>query len=291
VRSILKMVVIAVLMALIVLAHKKATAAQNQDTPVQVKRIPPPQADASPDPNEGQDIETPNQRRRRLAAEAAPAPPLLEEYPFTEALGALQGGAPKAPTKRLPHPPTPKSSVKKAEAPRDSRPKESVSPSVTASEAVTMSDRWQKTGDMPAEGTDGRVVFSDGGGLPTVVCAPLRLCIVELQTGEKLTGEPQVGDSVRWRIEPASYGSGELTTPIIVIKPTAVGLDTNLVITTDRRSYYLRLMSNSQDYVARVSFDYPDDARAKWSIALQKQAQAAKEMQFDKGVKTLADSV
>jgi type IV secretory pathway VirB9-like protein len=54
----------------------------------------------------------------------------------------------------------------------------------------------------------------------------------------------------------------------------------------DRRSYYLRLMSNSQDYMARVSFDYPDDDRTKWSSALQKQAQAAKKAQFDNSVKT-----
>jgi type IV secretion system protein VirB9 len=127
--------------------------------------------------------------------------------------------------------------------------------------------------------------------MPTVVCAPLRLCIVELQAGERLTGEPQIGDSVRWSVEPASYGSGELITPMIVIKPKAVGLDTNLVITTDRRSYYLRLMSSSQDYVARVSFDYPDDRQAKWSSALQKQARADREAQFDKGIKTLTDSV
>src|SRR5207302_10149630 len=35
----------------------------------------------------------------------------------------------------------------------------------------------------------------------------------------------------------------------------------------------------------------PDDARAKWSRALRKQAQDAREAEFDKGGKTLADSV
>src|SRR5207302_9654304 len=105
-------------------------------------------------------------------------------------------------------------------------------PAATATDALSMNDRWQNARDTPAEGRDGRVVCSDGSGLPTVVCAPLRLCIVELQAGEKLTGEPQIGDSVRWNIEPASYGPAEMTTPMIVIKPKAVGLDTNLVIPT-----------------------------------------------------------
>jgi type IV secretion system protein VirB9 len=117
------------------------------------------------------------------------------------------------------------------------------------------------------------------------------MCIIELQSGEKLTGQPQIGDSIRWNVEPASYGTGERVTPLIVLKPKAVGLDTNLVIMTDRRSYYLRLISSTQDYVARVSFDYPDDERIRWSQALSKQDQAAREAKFEKEVTTVAKSL
>jgi len=42
------------------------------------------------------------------------------------------------------------------------------------------------------------------------------------------------------------------------------GLDTNLLITTDRRAYYLRLISKPEDYVARVAFAYPEDDTRKW---------------------------
>jgi type IV secretion system protein VirB9 len=214
-----------------------------------------------------------------------------KKYPFTEAIDALQEAVPAAPSQRLTWSPPPATSVKTVPLPKGYRPKTDVTPSATAKDAVAVSDRWQNERNTPAEGKDGRVVYTDGAGLPTVVCAPLRLCIVELQVGEKLTGEPQIGDSVRWGVEPASYGSGELVTPMIVIKPKAVGLDTNLVITTNRRPYYLRLLSSSQDYVATVSFDYPDDSRAKWSGALEKQAQEARETQYEKGVKTLAECV
>jgi type IV secretion system protein VirB9 len=272
----MKLIVIAALAVPIVLAQQKAAAAEEKSGPVQVKRTPPPQSAApSPDPNDGEALETPNQRRKRLSAEAAPSP---EEYPLTEALKALQAAEPKVPGQQLTFSPP---QTKKAEAPKDYRPKTTTPPSATANDALTMSDRWQNTRDTPAEGKDGRVVYSDGAGLPTVVCAPLRLCIIELQTGEKLTGEPQIGDSVRWNIEPGNYGLGELTTALIVIKPKAVGLDTNLVITTDRRCYYLRLISSSQDYVAKVSFDYPDDSRTKWTRALSKQ--------FVTGVEPLPD--
>ena len=43
----------------------------------------------------------------------------------------------------------------------------------------------------PAAGPDGKVPYSYGAGLPTVVCAPLRICIIELQLGEKVMGEPR----------------------------------------------------------------------------------------------------
>jgi type IV secretion system protein VirB9 len=295
-----------IVLVTIVLGQKNVGAAPDQGGAAQVNGKPTQEVGSSPGATHGEALETPNQRRKRLAAEAAAGVPSPDQYPFAEALKALEGapsGAPaqpvvgSTPASSIPVKPTPapatskQTGVKKVRPPKDSEPKANVPPSPTANDAVTVSNVWKTTRDTPAEGRDGRVVYSEGAGMPTVVCAPLRLCIVELQAGERLTGEPQIGDSVRWSVEPASYGSGELITPMIVIKPKAVGLDTNLVITTDRRSYYLRLMSSSQDYVARVSFDYPDDRQAKWSSALQKQAQADREAQFDKGIKTLADSV
>jgi type IV secretion system protein VirB9 len=109
--------------------------------------------------------------------------------------------------------------------------------------------------------------------LPTVVCAPLRVCIIELQAGEKLVGEPHIGDSVRWNISPAVFGHDDSATTVIVLKPQSSGLDTNLLVTTDRRAYYLRLLSKPEDYVARVAFAYPEDEskNAKWQEQIAKQ--------------------
>jgi type IV secretory pathway VirB9-like protein len=57
--------------------------------------------------------------------------------------------------------------------------------------------------------------------------------------------------------------TGEETTSAIVLKPQEPGLDTNLLITTGRRAYYLRLVSKQQDYVARVAFSYPEEQNGK----------------------------
>jgi len=148
--------------------------------------------------------------------------------------------------------------------PKDFKPHTDVALSPTATEAVLVSQQWGSQPNPPAAGPDGRVVYSYGAGMPAVVCAPLRVCIIELQTGEKIVGEPQIGDSVRWNVAPALYGEGADVTSLIVLKPQSPGLDTNMLITTDRRAYYLRLISKPTDYIARVAFSYPDDDQRRW---------------------------
>ncbi len=159
-------------------------------------------------------------------------------------------------------------------APAGYKPRVDIHLGQTAQEAVQMSERWMAEHNQPTVGQDGRVLYTFGAGLPTMVCAPLRVCIIELQPGEKLVGEPHIGDSVRWNISPSTFGSADSSTAVIVLKPQSSGLDTNLLVTTDRRAYYLRLLSKPEDYVARVAFAYPDDeskaARWRSELATQK---------------------
>jgi type IV secretion system protein TrbG len=156
-------------------------------------------------------------------------------------------------------------SVAVSPAPAGYKPKTDVVLSPTATDAVRVSAEFRAESNSPSPGPDGRVMYTFGAGLATLVCAPMRICILELQPGEKLNGEPQIGDSVRWQITPAAYGTGVDGTPVIVVKPTASGLDTNLLVTTDRRAYYLRLISKPDDYVSRVAFEYPaEDNNRRW---------------------------
>src|SRR5207247_480916 len=156
-------------------------------------------------------------------------------------------------------------SVAVSPPPAGYKPKTDVVLSPTATEAVRVSAGFRAESNTPSPGPDGRVIYTFGAGLATLVCAPLRICILELQPGEKLNGEPQIGDSLRWQITPAAYGTGVDGTLVIVVKPTAPGLDTNLLVTTDRRAYYLRLISKPEDYVSRVAFEYPaEDTNRRW---------------------------
>jgi type IV secretion system protein VirB9 len=132
---------------------------------------------------------------------------------------------------------------------------------------VTIGNRWRAasaTGIKPVAGTDGTVQFLFGSTQPSVVCAVLQVCDIELQPGEAISNF-NAGDQVRWRIEPARSGSHEGEVEHVMVKPLDVGLRTSLIITTDRRTYYLQLVSHRTEYMPRVSFSYPDDAAKKWT--------------------------
>ena len=161
--------------------------------------------------------------------------------------------------------------------PKDFKPRTDVPLSPSAAAAVLASQQWGSQPDAPAVGPDGRILYSYGAGMPTVVCAPLRVCIVEMEPGEKIVGEPHIGDAVRWNVAPALYGEGPQATALIVLKPQATGLDTNMLITTDRRAYYLRLISKPADYVARIAFAYTDDDQRRWKRHLLEQRATGEE--------------
>jgi type IV secretion system protein VirB9 len=145
---------------------------------------------------------------------------------------------------------------------------------VSAEKALAIADA-EKGGDaLPQADRTGRVTYVFGAGLPTVVCSPMHISIIELEPGETLTSEPAIGDSVRWEIMPGSSGKGAQLQPLIMLKPHMAGLDTNLVITTDKRTYYLRLVSRDADYMARTAFSYKDDEDLRWARFVEQQQQA-----------------
>lgn len=64
---------------------------------------------------------------------------------------------------------------------------------------------------------------------------------------------------MRWIIGDTSSGSGADRRTHILVKPSASGLATNLVITTDRRSYHLQLTATSRTAMAALSWTYAED--------------------------------
>lgn len=146
--------------------------------------------------------------------------------------------------------------------------------------AVSQARQWQKTGvAKPIMSDDGKILFPFGQYLPTITCAPLRACDVELEPGEIVTEKPKTGDSVRWTISKAMSGTGDKKITHVVVKPRDTNLDTNLIIFTDKRTYHLRLYSNAseKDYLNRVGFYYPQDIAEEWDESARLAEKEAKD--------------
>ncbi|MGF7213160.1 type IV secretion system protein VirB9 [Skermanella aerolata] len=127
---------------------------------------------------------------------------------------------------------------------------------------VRMASTWISKTATPTLGEDGTVRFLFGLGEPSIVCAPLMVCDLALEPGEIVQPPLFLADH-RWSAEPGVSGSGDSRTTHILLKPSDAGLTTNLVIHTNRRSYSIRLVSRTRDYMPLVAFDYPADTLAR----------------------------
>ena len=99
--------------------------------------------------------------------------------------------------------------------------------------------------------------YSDGA-LYRLYAAPQEVSDIALQAGENLTAI-SAGDTTRWVVGDTTSGSGASKQVHILAKPFAANLKTNLVITTDRRTYHLQLESTAHTYMAALSWIYPHD--------------------------------
>ncbi|MBU2031168.1 MAG: P-type conjugative transfer protein TrbG [Alphaproteobacteria bacterium] len=85
--------------------------------------------------------------------------------------------------------------------------------------------------------------------------APLRVTTLTLAPGETLQSKA-AGDTVRWQIGEASSGSGTEARTHVMLKPLERGLETNLILTTNRRVYLIDLKSGAADaFNAAVAWD------------------------------------
>lgn len=111
--------------------------------------------------------------------------------------------------------------------------------------------------------------FSDGT-IYQVYTAPGAVTDIALQPGENLVAVA-AGDTVRWVIGDTTSGTGADKRTHILVKPFTSGLATNLVVTTDRRSYHLQLTATSRTAMAALSWTYAADQL----IALRRAADQA----------------
>lgn len=130
--------------------------------------------------------------------------------------------------------------------------------------ATQLSGQWQQGQGVVTRGPDGKVIFLFGEVQPSVVCSPLQVCDIELQAGE-IVRDVLLGDTVRWKVEPATSGAPGGQAVHLIVKPSEAGLTTSMVVTTSRRTYHIQLKSHRDQYMARVGFEYPEDVNARFA--------------------------
>ena len=95
--------------------------------------------------------------------------------------------------------------------------------SATEQRGTSLSGQWQQGQGVVTHGPDGKVVFLFGQIQPSVVCSPLQVCDIELQPGE-IVRDVLLGDTVRWKVEPATSGAPGSQAVHLIVKPSEPGL-------------------------------------------------------------------
>jgi type IV secretion system protein VirB9 len=145
--------------------------------------------------------------------------------------------------------------------------------------AVAQAKKWQQTGQAkPIISDDGRIMYPYGQYLPKLTCTLMRVCDIQLEPGELLTGKPVSGDTARWMMSKQTSGTGDKAITHVIVKPTDVNIQTNLIITTDRRTYQVELYSspNEKDYLNMIGFYYPEDLTSEWDESAKLKAKEQK---------------
>ncbi|HJV75107.1 MAG TPA: P-type conjugative transfer protein TrbG [Noviherbaspirillum sp.] len=132
--------------------------------------------------------------------------------------------------------------------------------------AVSQARVWQSGGKArPIMSSDGMVIFPFGQSMPRLTCSPTRACDVQMQPNEKVR-KVILGDGVNWTWQPADSMEQGKSVQHVVFQPRDNNLESNVIITTDRRTYHIKLYSPKQEgvYLNRVGFYYPEELVQSW---------------------------
>ncbi|MBJ3764626.1 P-type conjugative transfer protein TrbG [Maribius pontilimi] len=97
------------------------------------------------------------------------------------------------------------------------------------------------------------------GALYQIYAAPGRITDIALEPGEALIGPGPIaaGDTARWIIGDTTSGTGRDARVHILVKPTRPDIVTNLVLSTDRRTYLVEVRAREESYMPSVAWSYP----------------------------------
>ena len=129
--------------------------------------------------------------------------------------------------------------------------------------------RFSRSGKFVSVDSEGfKTQAYDGHAHPIVACEPLRLCVVQLERGEHINNI-DLGDSAHWLVSTSRIGRPGDGSYQITLKPTLYNIATDMVVTTDKRTYNIGLVSQKGHYTHVLNFYYPEETLSKAVAQLQ----------------------
>ena len=91
----------------------------------------------------------------------------------------------------------------------------------------------------------------------------LAMTTIILNSDEKMSegSAPYLSDTERWEITGDVWETEEGSRQIIMVKPTALNLETNMLVMTDKRIYHFVLYSTAKEYQPMIKFRYPKEKK------------------------------
>lgn len=144
-----------------------------------------------------------------------------------------------------------------------------------ADAAMVATQAWAKSGRGQIIMDDDKPLYPYGLMVPTLVCSPGYVCSVNMGEGET----PQAvvfGNPAAWQAEVMATAGSKY---VVAVRALDYKSETNMLITTDKRSYNIKLKSDRDHYVPAIGFYYPKEQMASWvnQAALAQQAQQAQQ--------------
>ena len=155
--------------------------------------------------------------------------------------------------------------------------------------AIELVNSWVKSNVPPSIGDNGTLVFPYGASMPFLIAMPLYPAKISFEPSETIV-DYHIGDAARWKLSPGISGTPPNQVHHIILKPVDSGLRTALIVNTNKRSYYIHLISRKKNLIPNISFSYPESEDPKWQAfrdALHQQQRHAPLTQNDRNSTTL----
>ena len=138
----------------------------------------------------------------------------------------------------------------------------------TPLEALAAANAQARQRPAPASFAQARQIYTYApGAIYELYANPNYISAILLEPGESLS-DVAAGDTVRWMVTETNAEAQIDGRTVVLVKPQASNLRTNIVLVTDRRTYTIEAIAQSgQGYSAQVAWCYPREVEASAEIA------------------------